>query len=168
MDRKLIIAQALSLITNELYKSQTDEQFCNLLGSYGLGDLVSDYLPYFSETQKNGDIIMFGDTRIKIEDIYGCLKSLGISKKRFEHIPYEEMTNYDLRNLEYNNTYRLILIGPMPHSVKGKGEYASGIEWLMNNNYIAKTIKMDNLKITKTTFKNAIKDEIDSGYLALG
>ena len=71
--------------------------------------------------------------------------------------------------MEYNNTYRLILIGPMPHSVKGKGEYSSGIEWLMNNNNnIAKTIKMDNLKITKTSFKNAIKEEIDSGYLALG
>lgn len=168
MDRKSIIAQVISVITDELYKPQTDEQFYNLIENYGLGYLVSDYLSYFSDTQKNGDIIMFGDTSIKLDDIYGCLKSLGINKKRFEHIPYEEITNYNLRKLEYNNAYRLILIGPMPHSVKGKERFGSGIEWLMNNKNIAKTIKLDNLKITKTSFKNAIEKEINSGYLELG
>lgn len=168
MDRNSIIAEAISRITSDLIKDQTDEQFCILLEKYGLNNLIPESAPYFFDTQKNGNIIMFGDTSIKIDDIYGCLKSLGISKKRFEHVSYADMTNYDLRNLEYNNTYRLILIGPMPHSIKGKGEYASGIEWLVNNQNIAKTIKFDNLKITKTSFKKAIKAEIESGYLEVG
>lgn len=111
---------------------------------------------------------MFGDSKIKIKEIYGCLKSFGISKERFEHIPYEKVTNYNFRNLEYNNNYRLILIGPMPHSDRGKGESNSVTEWLTKNRNIAKTIRLDNLKITKTSFKNAIEQEVRSGYLLEG
>lgn len=165
MDRNPIIAEALSRITSRLLQEQTDEQFCMLLESYGLSDLVAESLDYFSDTQRNGNIIMFGDTNIKIKDIYGCLKSLGIDKRRFEHIPYDEVTNYNFKNLEYNSNYRLILIGPMPHSAKGMGKNNSIIESLTKNKNIAKTIKLDNLKITKTSFKNAIMAEIESGYL---
>lgn len=111
---------------------------------------------------------MFGDCSIKRKDIDGCLKSCGISKNRFEHIPYEEVTNYNFKNLEYNNNYRLILLGPMPHSAKGKGDSKSIIEWLTNNKNIAKTKKLDHLKITKTSLKNTIKQEINSGYLLQG
>lgn len=168
MNRNPIIAEAISIITSELIKDQTDQEFCSLLENFGLLDLVAEYLPYFSDTQKNGKIILFGDTRIKIDDINGCLKSLKIDKKRFEHVAYEDMTNYNLKKLEYNSNYRLILIGPSPHSMKGMGDYSSGIEWLVDNKNIAKTIKMDNFKITKTSFKNALKKEIDSGYLDVG
>lgn len=168
MDRNSIIAEALSEITSNLLREQTDEQFCLLLESYGLRNLVADSLSYFSDTQKNGNIIMFGASQIKLKDIYGCLKSLGISKNRFEYVPYNEVTNYNFKNLEYNNNYRLIMIGPMPHSAKGMGDNRSIIEWLTSNQAIAKTIKLDNLKITKSSFKNAIENEIQSGYLAIG
>lgn len=168
MDRNSIIAEAISRITSELIKDQTDEQFCILLEKYGLDNLISESAPYFFDTQKNGNIIMFGDSKIKIKEIYGCLKSFGISKERFEHIPYKEVTNYNFRNLEYNNNYRLILIGPMPHSDRGKGDSNSVIEWLTKNRNIAKTIRLDNLKITKTSFKNAIEQEVRSGYLLEG
>lgn len=165
MDRTFIIAEAISRITTNLLRNQTDEQFCMLLESYGLGDLVSASLPYFLDTQKNGNIILFGDSKIKIKDIYGCLKSLGIDKKRFEHVPYEDVTNYNFKKLEYNSSYRLILIGPMPHSAKGMGDTSSIIEWLTNNKNIAKTIKFDNLKVTKSAFKETIEKEIEMGYL---
>ncbi len=168
MDRNPIIAEALSRITSSLLQEQTDEQFCILLENYGLGDLVADSLDYFADTQKNGNIIMFGDTSIKLKEIYGCLKSLGIDKRRFEHVPYEEVTNYNFKKLEYNNNYRLILLGPMPHSAKGMGDNSSIIEALVKNKNVAKTIKLDNLKITKTSFKSAIMQEIESGYLSLG
>lgn len=168
MDRSSIIAEAISRITSELIKDQTDEQFCILLEKYGLNNLIPESAPYFFDTQKNGNIIMFGDSQIKMREIYGCLKAFGISKDRFEHIPYEKVTNYNFRNLEYNNNYRLILIGPMPHSAKGMGDNNSIIEWLTNNRNIAKTIKLDSLKITKSSFKNAIEQEVRSGYLLEG
>ncbi len=52
MDRTSIIAEAMSRITTNLLREQTDEQFCMLLESYGLENLVSDSLPYFLDTQK--------------------------------------------------------------------------------------------------------------------
>lgn len=168
MDRNPIIAEAISRITSELIKDQTDEQFCMLLEKYGLTNLIPQTAPYFYDTQKNGNIIMFGDSKIKTKEIHGCLKSYGISKDRFEHIPYDEVTNYNFKNLEYNNNYRLIMVGPVPHSAKGMGDNNSVIEWLTNNRNIAKTIILDNLKITKTSFKSAIEKEAESGYLAQG
>ena len=168
MDRNSIIAEAMSRITTSLLREQTDEQFCMLLESYGLQDLVEASLPYFVDTQKNGNIIHFGDSQIKLKDIHGCLKSLGIDKKRFEYIPYDEVTNFDFRSLEYNNSYRLILIGPMPHSAKGMGDNNSIIEWLTKNKNIAKTIKFDNLKVTKSAFKGILENEIETDYLAVG
>lgn len=167
MDRTSIIAEAMSRITTNLLREQTDEQFCMLLESYGLEDLISTSLPYFLDTQRNGNIILFGDSQIKIKDIHGCLKSLGIDKKRFEYVPYDDVTNYNFKNLEYNSSYRLILIGPMPHSAKGMGDASSIIEWLTSNKNIAKTIKFDNLKVTKSAFKEAIEKEIETGYLEL-
>ncbi|MDU6784198.1 hypothetical protein [uncultured Peptoniphilus sp.] len=165
MDRNSIIAEAISRITSELIKDQTDEQFCILLEKFGLNNLIPESAPYFFDTQKNGNIIMFGDSQIKMREIYGCLKAFGISKDRFEHIPYEKVTNYNFRNLEYNNNYRLILIGPMPHSAKGMGDNNSIIEWLTNNKNIAKTRTFENLKVTKSSFKDVIREEIESGYL---
>lgn len=52
--------------------------------------------------------------------------------------------------------------------LKGMGDNNSIIEWLTNNRNIAKTIKLDNLKITKSSFKNAIEQEVRSGYLLKG
>ena len=53
----------------------------------------------------------------------------------------------------------------MPPSVEAIGVNNSIIEWLTDNRNIAKTIKLDNLKITKLSFKNAIELEVRSGYL---
>ncbi|MGY3776024.1 hypothetical protein [Helcococcus sueciensis] len=167
MNRNSIIAEAIIRITNSLLAEQDDEQFCILLEKYGLIDLLPTTLPYFHETQKNGKIILFGGSSVKINELQGCLKSLNIDKKRFEYIPYDEVTNYNFKNLEYNNNYRLILLGPVPHSAKGMGDNSSVTEYLKSNNSIAKVISLDEFKITKTSFKKAISKEIESGYLEI-
>lgn len=165
MNRNSIIAEAITRITNSLLMEQDDEQFCLLLEKYGLVDLLPSTLSYFYDTQKNGNIILFGDSNLKMNQIHGCLKSLGIDKKRFEYVSYDEVTNYNFKDLEYNNNYRLILMGPVPHSAKGMGDNNSVIEYLTKNKNVAKVVRLDGLKVTKTSFKNAIVKEIESGYL---
>ena len=59
----------------------------------------------------------------------------------------------------------MVLIGSIPPSTKVIGVNNSIIERLTDNRNIAKTIKLDNLKITKLSFKNAIELEVRSGYL---
>lgn len=165
MDRTAIIAEAMSRITTEMLREQTDEQFCMLLESFGLIDLVSNHLPYFPDTQKNGKIILFGDTQIKVKDIHGCLKQLKIDKNRFEYVPYTDIRNYNFRNLEYNSNYSLILLGAMPHSARGMGDTNNALEWLNNNKNVAKTIRLENLKVTKTGLKKTLKEQIQIGYI---
>lgn len=168
MNRNTIIAQALSAISSELLKEQTDEQFISLIESHGLDKLVEPYLPYFADTQDYGHILLLGDTSIKPKDLDGCLKSLGISKNRLEHIEYDQVTNFSFRELEYSSNYRLILVGPIPHLAKGIGNSSNPITYLTNDPNIAKTIIFDDLKITKTKLKEVLQKEIDSGYLARG
>ena len=168
MDRNIIIAEAISRITNSILREQSDGEFCHLLKSYGLEDLAASSVNYFFDTQKNGNIILFGHSKVNRKQINGILKSLGISKNRFEHVEYDDVTNYNFKDLEYNSNYRLILLGPMPHSAKGMGDNKSIIEWIQNNENIAKSVKLDNLKVSKTSLKKAISDQIKSGYLLKG
>ena len=58
----------------------------------------------------------------------GILKSLGIEESRVEFVlDYEGAKRYNFDRLR-NSEYRVILAGPMPHSIKGKGDYSSMIE----------------------------------------
>ena len=43
---------------------------------------------------------------------------------------YDKLTNKDFKNMQYNQRIAGILAGPMPHSVKGKGDYSSGFEMM--------------------------------------
>ena len=67
--------------------------------------------------------------------------------------------------MEYNSNYRLILVGPVPHKARDIEGENSLTEWIFKNKNIAKTVRIDNIKITETSFKSAIKKEVDSGYL---
>ncbi|MFQ9967678.1 MAG: hypothetical protein ACLRU4_05480 [Peptoniphilus sp.] len=78
---------------------------------------------------------------------------------------YSEITNFKFKELEYNSNYRLILVGPVPHKARDIEGENSLTELIFKNKSIAKAVGLDNFKITKTSFKSAIKKEVDSGYL---
>ena len=98
------------------------------------------------------------------------LKSEHIAKNRIEiHLGYEELKNFDFKKLRYNNKYRLILVGAMPHSTSGKGDFSSAIANMEQTDGYPKLIRLcsnEQLKITKTNLRQAIHNEIESGYLA--
>lgn len=43
---------------------------------------------------------------------------------------YDKITNLNFRNFKHSNKYAAIIVGPMPHSVKGMNGYSSGLEML--------------------------------------
>ncbi len=74
---------------------------------------------------------------------------------------YDKITNLDFRKFRYNDKYAAIIVGPMPHSVKGKGDYSSGIEMLKNEpGYpdVVECITSEKLKITKASIKKALQE----------
>lgn len=74
---------------------------------------------------------------------------------------YEKIKNLDFRKFRYSDKYAAIIAGPMPHSVKGKGSYSSGLEMLKNEpGYpdVFECIPNDKLKITKSSIRKALQE----------
>lgn len=166
-----LIAEASHRLHSEIIIASKRGNLENYLTSIGMSDLIS----IFSKTTlfeplPNAKIIMFGDSQISEVEIYGIAKSFNIPKDKLElHLGYEEAKSYDFRKLQYNPNYKLILIGPVPHSVEGKGSYSSIITVMESEEGYPKVIRMNNghgLKITKSGFKSVIEEQIRIGYLS--
>lgn len=164
-----IITEASYKLHREIRKAYKNNTLENYLRSIGMEELIPVEEEPLFDTFEDGNIIIFGDSQIKAKEIYGCFKEFGITKDRIElHLEYKEIKNYAFNKLQYNPNYRLILFGPVPHSVQGKDDFSSIIAKLEQTDGYPKVIRLTdghNLKITKTSLKEAIRSQIDSGYL---
>lgn len=162
-----IISMAGSKFIEDLTNAESKEDFNNILLKLGYIDLLLEE-DYWQDTLPYGKILIMGDLSIKQNDMLGCLKKLGISKDRVEHISYEQLTNYNIESLEYRTEYRLIVVGPVPHKCKGIGNSYSMLSSIENNPNITKVKRCysgEELKITKTSLKKVISDEISNNFL---
>ena len=148
-----------------------NNRVADYLKSIGQSDLIpQEEAPYWDDACKNGKIIIFGEKTIKERDLIATIESEHISRDRIELcIGYDKLQKYHYKNLRYNNNYRLILIGAMPHSAEGKAHFSSIISMLENTDGYAKVIRLcsnSQLKITKTSLRKVIHGEVENGYLA--
>ena len=64
---------------------------------------------------------MIGNSQVKERDLLGIVKNLGLDKDRFEFcLDYDAIETYNFKKLQWNINYRLVIVGPMPHSTTGK------------------------------------------------
>lgn len=167
-----IIAEASYRLHKAITSAHRENRLDNYLRELKMDDLIPrNSVNDLFETNINGKIIIFGDAKIKESEIYGCAKQLGLGKDRIEtYLDYKQVQKFDFNKLRYNPNYRLILFGPIPHSVKGKEESSSILARVENEDGYPKSIRLmdaHQLKITKTNFKATLKAEIDKGYLAV-
>lgn len=81
--------------------------------------------------KKDAKVLMLGgDGGIKKKDISGIFKSAGLPKDAFEHISYDEVTNFNINNLMYTNQYSDIFVSTVPHKAKGIGSSSSLVDYL--------------------------------------
>ncbi|QNO15916.1 hypothetical protein HYG86_14635 [Alkalicella caledoniensis] len=122
------------------------------------------------DTYPDGKILIVGDSKIKENDIYGCLKEYGITKERVElHLGYDEVKSLSFNKIQYNPNW-LILVGPVPHSGKGKQDKSSIITQIENTDGYPKVIRLSaghGLKLAKASITKAVSYEIQRGYLAV-
>lgn len=74
---------------------------------------------------------------------------------------YEKLTNTNLKTLRYSDKISAIIVGPMPHSIKGMNGYSSGLEMMRAEpGYppIFECIVNEKLKITKTSIIKALQE----------
>lgn len=75
---------------------------------------------------------------------------------------YDKLTNNNINSLRYSTKYAGIIVGPMPHSIKGMGEYSSAIALLEQEGgfppVVRATMQSNKLKLTKTSFTKALAE----------
>ena len=116
-----------------------------------------------------GKIIVIGASAVKIEDLLGVAKNLGVSKSRLEFcLDYEDAKKYDFKKTQYRyDLYACILAGPMPHKGKATGDYSSILTALEEQDGYPPVERMglDNLKISKSSFAASLGKMIREGYV---
>lgn len=165
-----IMAVASNRIHRELQNAYTTGHLRDYLKKIDMEDLYpEEKSSSWQDSMPDGNVIIFGEASISERDIYASLKSVGISKERIElHLGYEELKKYPFSKLQYNAGYRLILIGPMPHSNTDKAEFSSPISMMEQTDGYPKILRLSSngqLKITKSNLKISVQQEIDLGYL---
>ena len=154
-------------ITEILSRANRNGQLEELLRIMGLSDLIGSGNTF--ETYKEGKIVVVGGTEVKEETLASIGKQMGIDKRRFEFcLDYKEIQKYDFRKMQYAPQYRVVLFGPVPHSGHGKGDSGSIIAEIEKSEAfprVERLISGQELKITKTNFREKLKQLIEEDYI---
>ena len=143
------------------------EQLGNLLILLGHPELIekndNGYVPLTDRS-----IVILGESSIDANDVMKTITKFGISKDRVElHLGYKP-NGFNLDALKYSINYSLVLVGPMPHSMEGKVEYTSIISRMEKEAGfppVKRLIAGNELKITKTSIRNAIGEAFEKGII---
>lgn len=116
-----IIAEASSLLHIKIKEAHGRGDLQGYLTRIGMDELYPRKETPLYDTNPDGRILIFGNSQIKEQQVYGVLKAIGIPEERVElYLDYNQAKRYPFKKLQYNPNYRLILFGPVPHSGKGK------------------------------------------------
>lgn len=161
------IEELVEEIRIRLLKANREDRLDQLLASMGMSDLV-EVQP--QSGNKDGKIVVLGASEVDEHRLLGVAKSLGLDKDRFEFcLDYEALQKYNFRKLQYSDRYRLIMVGPMPHSSAGKGDSSGAIaEMEKHPEMYPRVFRMstgNELKITKTGFRDALERMLQEEYI---
>lgn len=157
-------------------QSFINENFISILTTLNRAERLDDFFemigmpnPFNMERvwkpSKRGKVVVLGQSSISKTDMLVSAGKMGFDKSRFEfHLDYDEMKNMRIDNYKYKDCYCAILVGPMPHSGVGKGDFSSMITAMENGEGYPSIIKMgkNELKITKSAFQSALQFLIDN------
>lgn len=157
MDLVQILDKIYQKLTKEVSSAYYNGNIDELLDKYGLKEEVG----HFHFNYNNSKIIVIGESRVNKSDLEYIAKKNGIDPKRIEfELEYEKLTNYNFEKFKYNMSYSDVLIGPMPHKVKGLDASASFLSMVREQpeNYpkIIELRDANELKISKQSFLNGL------------
>ena len=153
-----IKAKIIAKISFELELAQENGTLDEFIEKYGIVTEKFD-IP----VNKRMKILVIGRLAGNLNDyIMNAKKKLGLSSDVFQfETDYDRLTNYNAERLRYSNTYSDIICGPIPHSVKGKGDNSSIISMIENSPRefpnLVKASANESLKISVSGFIESIR-----------
>ncbi len=164
-----LIAEASHRLHSEIKSALKRGSLEYYLEKVGMSDLIPNLKKSSFESFSDGIILVIGGSQISDSQIYACFKSVGIDKNRVELLTdYSDTMKYEYNKLQYNPKYRLVLIGPVPHSVNGVGNYSNIISKIQMEDGFPRVIKLTDdhkLKITKSGLKKVLEEQINVGFI---
>lgn len=161
------LEEIIDAITQKVILANRTGNLETLLNDWGFDNLISPYSAY--ETDKNGKIVVIGQSEVNKNVLCGIIKSLNLDKDRFEFcLNYNESITYNYKKLQYSPNYRVVMFGPTPHSTSGKNDSGSVIaEMIKKEGYPRVEILSgsNELKITKSGFRRTLEKLIAENYI---
>lgn len=164
---KDIFDSELEHILSKLNRSEDLQTFLKLIG-------YEDIYPEYKRRKRengSGKIVIIAGTEIKEIEFYKVADSLDIDRNRLELcLDYKDASKFDYKKMQYNDNYSLILFGQTPHSGHEKGVYGSVVSALENEPGYPEVYRLgsNDLKISKTNFKDALQKAILDGVIVVG
>lgn len=158
------LVQLLEKIYEKLSKEITyayhNDNLDEVLKKYELEDEENEIEHFYYDTNRS-KIIVIGGSRIDKNEMEYIAKHNGIDPRRIEFVlEFNKLTNYDFNKFKYNMSYSDILIGPIPHKVKGLDGSSSFLAMVKEDpKSFPNVIDLRNsheLKITKQSFLNGL------------
>lgn len=161
------LEEVIDVITQKIILANRLGTLKNLLQQWGFDNLLNSDSVY--ETNKDGKIVVIGQTEVKLNILEGIIKSLHLDKNRFEFcLDYNDSKTFNYKKLQYAPNYRVVMVGPIPHSSVGKNNSSSVIAEMKNKEgYPRVEILNDSneLKITKSSFRSTLEKLIKENYI---
>lgn len=117
----------------------------------------------------NGKILVVGASKVKEKELLGIAKNFGLDKDRFEFcLSYDRSKYFDFEKTRWNPNYSSIMVGPIPHSSVDNEDYSSRISKMEHKDGYPPVYRLgsNQLKITKTGFKDALQKMMAEGVIA--
>ena len=168
MNDASLLGEAMKYFTEELTQAFKNNNLKTVLTKYHYPELAPTIVDD-SIGSPEGKILVIGVPSCKLKELQGIFNAFGLKGRLECYTDYESIQRYNFRNLMYNNKYRLIIVGPMPHSTSGKDEFSSVIARMENTEgfpLVRRATANGGLKITKTNIKQILQEELESGFLA--
>jgi len=164
-----LINEVQDYISQEIYKHNR----LNTLEDY------LDKINYAYETEKEtlvpnsatGKIVVIGQTKTRPDHLEKVAEQLKIDVNRLEfYLDYESFKNHPFGKYKWNDNYACILVGEMPHKVRGLNDESSMITQIENNQEIYPPLKRvmtvsGSLKIGKSSFKRTLLECMDESLI---
>lgn len=156
-------------LTGILANLNRQEKLGELFSLLGLSSLLNVAAESNGTFLKNGRIVVIGASEVPERHLMGVAKSLGIDKDRFEfYLDYEDGKKFEYSKLYYQSNYSLVMVGPMPHSSTGKGDYSSAIAAMEATEGYPPVMRIEisGLRaISKSAFRMKLQEALDLGVI---
>lgn len=158
------IDEHLTEALTRLNRSGQLEEFLKMLGMDHLLKNESEYNVF-----NTGTIVVIGQSDVKKNVLLSIAKELNLDRRRFKmYLEYEDAKTFDFRKMQWQPSYSLVMVGPMPHSGISKGNWGNMITAMESEDGYPPVVRLgsNGLKITKSDFRAKLEDVIASKIIA--